>query len=254
MVDIFKSKSAGPTGTAKKPPGKVVEVTGGLLDRAQELQAPAVAKYVQKIRAKYPDEGPAQIIRRLEKRYLNTVTGSGGAVGATASVPGVGTITALGAMTAETALFLEASALLALSMAEVHGIPVHQSERRKALVLAVALGEEGVVALGRLVGTRGGALRRLGTAAIPGGGLNSLNTKLINMVAKKYAIKRAPLLIGKLMPAGIGAVIGGVGNRALGRRVIANAREAFGPPPPAWTIDGEVLGEDVPTLRGRRGR
>ncbi|MFW0797462.1 hypothetical protein AAFP30_26905 [Gordonia sp. CPCC 205515] len=256
MVDVFGRKSADstPAGKEQKPPTKAVEVTGGLIDRAQQLQAPAVAKYVQKMRAKYPDDSPAQIIRRLEKRYLTTVTGSGGAVGATASVPGVGTVTALGAMTAETALFLEASALLALSIAEVHGIPVHESDRRKALVLAVALGEEGVVALGRLVGTRGGALRRLGTATIPGGRLNSLNTKLVNMVAKKYALKRAPLLIGKLMPAGIGAMIGGVGNRALGKRVIANARVAFGPPPPLWTIDGEVLGEDMPTLPRRRGR
>ncbi|MGV9713451.1 hypothetical protein ACWDTI_22640 [Gordonia sp. NPDC003424] len=253
---MFKRNTAGParTGTEQKPPGKAVEVTGGLIDRAQQLQAPAVARYVQKVRAKYPDESPAEIIRRLEKRYLTTVTGSGSAVGATASVPGVGTMTALGAMTAETALFLEASALLALSVAEVHGIPVHESERRKALVLTVALGEEGVIALGRLVGTRGGALRRLGSAAIPGGGLNSLNAKLINMVTKKYAVKRAPLLIGKLMPAGIGAMIGGVGNRALGKRVIANAREAFGPPPATWTIDGEVLAQDLPPLPRQRGR
>ncbi|MCX2965009.1 hypothetical protein ACIGKQ_12900 [Gordonia sp. NPDC062954] len=251
MADRDRTHGSGDSGDQQRPPGKAVEVTGGLLDRAQRLQAPAVARYVRSLRTANPEETPAQIIARLEKLYLTAVTGSGGAVGATAAVPGVGTMTALGAMTGETAFFLEASALLALSIAEVHGIPVHDSERRKTLVLAVALGEEGVVALGRLVGTRGGALRRLGGASIPGGGLAKLNKTLVNKVAKKYAFKRAPLLFGKLLPAGIGAMIGGVGNRALGKRVIANAREAFGPPPTTWTIDGEVVaGTGLPP--GRR--
>ncbi|OBC11826.1 MULTISPECIES: hypothetical protein [Gordonia] len=232
--------------TEQKPPAKAVEVTGGLLDKAQRLQAPAVKKYVDALRKAHPDESPEQIIRRLEKQFLRTVMGTGSAVGATAAIPGVGTMTALTAMTGETALFLEASALFALAVAEVHGIGVEQSERRKTLVLAVALGEEGVAALGRLIGTRGGALRRLGTAAIPGGGLGKLNTTLMNKIVKKYAIKRAPLIFGKLMPAGIGAVVGGAGNRALGRRVVVNAREAFGPAPKSWhgdVVDGSVVTE-----------
>ena len=251
MAERKRSGDVSNSGNEQRPPGKAVAMTGGLLDRAQRLQAPAVARYVRSVRAAHPEESPAQIIARLEKLYLTAVTGSGGAVGATAAVPGVGTMTALGAMTGETAFFLEASALLALSVAEVHGIPVHDSERRKTLVLAVALGEEGVIALGRLVGTRGGALRRLGGASIPGGGLAKLNKTLVNKLTKKYALKRAPLLFGKLMPAGIGAMIGGVGNRALGRRVITNSREAFGPPPTTWTIDGEVIaGTGLPP--GRR--
>ncbi|MDL9937055.1 hypothetical protein QSJ18_09910 [Gordonia sp. ABSL1-1] len=234
------------------PSPKTVEVTGGILDRAQRLQAPAVKKYVDGLRKKYPDDSPAQIIERLEKRYLSAVTGSGGAVGAAAAVPGVGTVTAFGAISADTVFFLEASALLALSVAEVHGIPLHDNERRKTLVLTVALGEEGVVALGRVVGSRGvGALRRLGGPSIPGGALTKLNKALITKLTRKYAFRRAPLVFGKLMPAGIGAVIGGVGSRALGKKVVHNARDAFGPPPTVWYVDGSVVGE--PALpAGRR--
>ncbi|MEO9328177.1 hypothetical protein [Gordonia aurantiaca] len=238
--------------TRKQPPGKAVEVTGGLLDRAQRLQAPAVKKYVDSLRRKYPDDTPAQIIERLEKRYLNAVTSSGGAVGAAAAIPGVGTMTAFGAMTGDTAFFLEASALLALSIAEVHGIALHENERRKALVLTVALGEEGVLALGRVVGTRGGPLRRLGGAALPSGAITKLNKTLVNRLVKKYALRRAPLIFGKLMPAGIGAVIGGAGSRALGRKVVQNAREAFGPPPPFWILDAEVVGDSDGLPRGSR--
>lgn len=226
-----------------QPSRRSVEVAGGLLDRAQRLQAPAVQKYVASLREKYPDDSPAQIIRRLEKRYLTAVTGSGGAVGATAAVPGVGTMTAMGAMTGETAFFLEASALLALAIAEVHGIPLHDIERRKALVFAVALGEEGVIALGRVVGTRGGALRSLGSSSVPRSALTKLNKSLVSKLSRKYFFRKAPLMLGKLMPAGIGAVIGGVGGRALGGRVVHNAREAFGPPPSAWVIDATVVSD-----------
>lgn len=227
--------------TTAQPGSASTAFTGNLIDKAQRLQAPAVAKYVRNLREKHPDDSPAQLISRLEKRYLHAVTGSGSAVGATAAIPGVGTMTALGAMTGETALFLEASALLALAIAEVHGIGVHETERRKTLVLTVALGEEGLTRLGRVVGTQGGALRRLGRASVPGGGIANLNRTLTSRIAKKYAFKRAPLVVGRLLPAGIGAVIGGAGNRALGKRVIASAREAFGPPPAHWTIDGSVV-------------
>ena len=34
--------------------------------------------------------------------------------------------------------------------------------------------------------------------------------------------------------AGIGAAIGGVGNRTIGKRTIINARSAFGPAPTVW--------------------
>ena len=44
--------------------------------------------------------------------------------------------------------------------------------------------------------------------------------------------------MGRALPFGIGAVVGGVGNRLMGRAVITNAREAFGPIPD--TIPGEL--------------
>lgn len=226
---------------------KALPFVGTLVDKAQRLQRPAVEKYVRRVRNKYPDEGPEQVIRRLEKLYLNTVTASGGAVGATAAIPGVGTVTALGAITAETAVFIEASALLALAVAEVHGIAPTDHERRKTLVLAVALGEEGANLVGKALGAKGGdAMARLGVPGLPGVNMSTINKKLASKFARKLTLGKAPVVMGKLVPGGIGAVLGGVGNRALGTRVIRNARAAFGPPPhfwinDAWTTDGEVI-------------
>lgn len=231
---------------AGQPSSRSVALVTRIVEKAHRLQEPAVARYVAKLRAKYPDDSPAQIIRRLERRYLTTVTASGGAVGATASIPGVGTITAISALSADTAIFIEASALYALAVAEVHGISPEESERRRALVLSVAMGEEGVAALGKVAGARGtDAIARLTGTAISTKRVASLNRMLTNKLIKKFAVRRAPLLVGKLVPGGIGAAIGGAGNRALGTLVLKNAATAFGPPPRHWDIDGAVVGSSI---------
>ncbi|GED97418.1 hypothetical protein [Gordonia crocea] len=237
-----------------RPSAQAVGAADKMLRRAQRLQGPAVAKYVAKIRAAHPEETPEQIIGRLEKQYLLAVTGSGGAVGATAAVPGVGTIAALSAVAGESLFFLEASALLALAVAEVHGIDPDDQQRRESLVLSVALGEEGLTALGKLVGTgRSGALRQLSIGSIPGANLSSFNRKMLNKVMRKFTLKRAPIIVGKLLPAGVGATIGAVGNRALGKRIVDNSRAAFGPAPRHWptstVIDGSVVDPALPAPR-----
>ena len=48
-------------------------------------------------------------------------------------------------------------------------------------------------------------------------------------------------MFGKMLPVGIGAVVGGVGNRMMGKKIIANARRAFGTPPPRWPSTLHVL-------------
>ncbi|MFT4087243.1 MAG: hypothetical protein QM658_08790 [Gordonia sp. (in: high G+C Gram-positive bacteria)] len=227
---------------APRPSARSVALVGRILEQAQRLQEPAVAKYVAHLRKAHPDDSPEQIVERLERRFLNTVTASGGVVGATASIPGVGTIAALSALTADTALFIEASALLALATAEVHGISPADAELRRSLVLSVALGEEGVTALGKVVGARGtGALSRLAIPGLPNGQVAKLNKMLTGKLVKKFAVRRAPVLVGKLIPGGVGAVVGGAGNRALGALVVRNARAAFGPPPRFWDLDGVVV-------------
>ena len=47
-----------------------------VLDNASRLQAPAVAKYVERVRRAHPDETPAQIVARMEKMFLRAVTGN----------------------------------------------------------------------------------------------------------------------------------------------------------------------------------
>ncbi|MGO4618229.1 hypothetical protein AB4305_32840 [Nocardia sp. 2YAB30] len=210
-----------------------------LLDTGSRLQAPAVAKYVDRIRRSHPDETPAQIIERLEKQYLLAVTGSGSAVGATAAVPGVGTVAAIAAVSAETTFFMEASAVFTLAVAAVHGISPEDQEQRRALVLAVVLGESGMEIVQKSVGTSAKNWGTVFANRIPG--LSSMNDSLVKRFIVRFITKRAALMAGKVLPAGIGALIGGAGNRALGKATITNARKAFGPAPVVWPADRHLV-------------
>lgn len=206
-----------------------------VLDNGSRLQGPAVAKYVDLLRRAHPDESPAQIVTRLEKQFLLAVTGSGSAAGATAAFPGVGTVAAIGAVGAETIFFLEASALLTLAIAAVHGIEPHDHAQRRALVLAVALGDAGKEIVAAATGTSLKNWPKTLTGQLDNKQLKLVNNTLVKRFVRKYLAKRSALVLGKLVPAGIGAAIGGAGNRAIGKRTIANARDAFGPPPATWS-------------------
>jgi hypothetical protein len=48
-------------------------------------------------------------------------------------------------------------------------------------------------------------------------------------------------MFGKMLPVGIGAVVGGAGNRIAGKKIVNNARQAFGAPPTRWPAALRVL-------------
>ncbi|WP_305094423.1 hypothetical protein [Prescottella sp. R16] len=217
-----------------RTPRRIESTIADVLDNASRLQAPAVAAYVDRVRRAHPDETPAQIVARMEKMFLTAVTGSGSAAGATAAVPGIGTVASVAAIGAETAFFLEASALLTLAIASVHGVSPHNHQQRRALVLAVALGESGMEIVERTTGLTATNWARIVTGRIPPQTMKAMNSSLVRKFVTKYAARRSALVLGKLLPAGVGAVIGGAGNRAIGRGVIDNARDAFGPAPRVW--------------------
>ncbi|HTQ15865.1 hypothetical protein [Mycobacterium sp.] len=214
-----------------------------VIERSSRVQGPAAKAYVARLRRAHPAAGPAEIAFRLEKRYLAALTASGAAVGSAATFPGVGTLTALSAGAGETVFFLEATALFVLATAEVYGIPADHRERRRALVLAVLVGDDSRRAIGELIGpgrTNGGWLAE-GMASLPMSSLSRLNSKLLKYAVKRYAMKRGALMFGKMLPVGVGAAVGGVGNRMVGKKIVNNSRQAFGIPPARWPVTLHLL-------------
>lgn len=224
-------------------PGAGARILSHLIETSSRVQAPAIRSYVDRLRRANPDSSPADIVAKLEKYYMAAVMASGAAVGSAAAFPGIGTLAALSAVAGETVVFLEATSVFVLAVAEVHGIPAEHRERRRALVLSVLVGEDSKHAVADLLGSgrTSGAWLSDGAATLPLPAVSQLNSRLLKYFVKKYTLKRGAMAFGKMLPVGIGAVVGGVGNRLMGKKIVGNARKAFGAPPPRWPATLHVL-------------
>ncbi|MGE0215312.1 hypothetical protein [Mycolicibacterium sp.] len=228
---------------ADEDAGTAAKVLSQIIERGARVQGPAVRAYVQRLREHNPGASPADIVGKLDKQYMAAVMASGAAVGSAAAFPGIGTLVAMSAVAGETVVFLEATALYVLAVAEVHGIPAEHRERRRALVLAVLVGEDSKHAVADLLGTgrTSGAWLSDGAATLPLPAVSQLNSRLLRYFVKRYTLKRGAIAFGKLLPVGVGAVVGGVGNRLMGKKIVANAHTAFGNPPARWPSTLHVL-------------
>jgi hypothetical protein len=221
-----------------------LELPGVLLrgfEKAVSIQQSPVAGYVARLRRTRPNATPAEIIAVLEQRYLATVTGTGAAVGGAAAAPVVGTGLALALSAGEVVVFFEATALFALAVAEVHGIRVVDIERRRTLVFAVVLGDSGAMLVEKMAGRKVQHWGELLPDTIPLSSITSINKILGRWFLRKYGRKQGMLALGRLAPFGIGAAIGGAGNRAFGRTVVRTSRRVFGPPPTSFGEHGTVM-------------
>jgi hypothetical protein len=211
---------------------------GRTVDRMLAVQRPVVLAHIRSIRRSKPQATPAEVVRILERRYLAAVTTGGALVGATSAIPAVGTIASIALSTAETAGFLEASALFSQSVTEVHGIAVTDPERARTLVMTMILGGAGSELVEQLAGevvgvgpARSAFWGELVTKNIPKSAVGGIFRRMRSFFLKKFAASEGASIIGRAIPFGIGAVIGGAGNHFLGRRVVASSRTAFGPAP-----------------------
>ncbi|MGW8481553.1 hypothetical protein ACWGJP_00340 [Microbacterium sp. NPDC055903] len=235
-------RGAPPAGSAEHP----LAVRG--LDRVLAIQRPLVLAHIRSIRLRNPASTPEQIVRILERRYLAAVTTGGAAVGATAVIPGITTGVTLALSGVETVGFVESTALFAQSVAEVHGIAIENPERARALVMTLMLGKEGVELVSQLAGQASGRgtgrsayWGELVTKSLPRAAVGPLVDRLKTMFVKHFAAAGGASFIGKALPFGIGAAVGGAGNNILGRRVLVTSRRAFGAAPASLPAELEPV-------------
>ena len=201
------------------------------LDKAVTIPSATIHAHVDKVRRRNPGADPQQVVRLLEKEYLGVVAATGGAVGAAAAAPSVGTGVALALTVGDVATFFGASAAFTLAVASVHGIEVQDADRRKALLLATLLGESGARAVGDTAGISTVRVARNLLTHMPMGTVQAVNTQLTRRVVRRQLAEQGGLALGRLAPFGIGLAIGVVGGRALGKTVVEGARTTFGPAP-----------------------
>ncbi|CAM3147718.1 hypothetical protein PSET11_00399 [Arthrobacter ulcerisalmonis] len=241
--------------------GKPKPGVHNVLLKAVEVQRPLVLAYLRRLRKRHPEATAAQLATFLERDYIRAVTGGGALVGATAVVPGIGTIASLGLSAAATVGFLETTALYATSLAELHGIRMTNPDKASTMVMAIMLGEEGTSLLSGLSSQAAGgagissskSLGSILTKAMPGSGFGAVRNKIQKAFLKNLLRRQGTAFFGRALPFGIGAVVGGAGNLMMGRAVVSNAKEAFGPLPD--TIPGELTataaGSDQQPLEGK---
>lgn len=220
----------------------------GMLLKAVEVQRPLVLANLRRLRRKNPDATAFELSRRLERDFLHGVGGGGAAIGATAIVPGIGTVAALSISAAATVVFLEATALYAQSVAELHGVRLADPERARLTVMAIMLGDEGTALLTGLTGHALGNGRTPMQAwgktvgkSMPVSAVKGVIASMQKKFLKKVALRGGASVVGKALPFGIGAAVGGVGNYMMGRAVVASTQRAFGPAP--LEIPAELLAE-----------
>lgn len=229
------------------------------LDRFLGIQRPAVVAHLRTLRRRHPDATGPELAAILERRYLAAVTTGGAAVGATAVIPAIGTGITLALSGLETAGFLEATALYAQSLSELHGIAVDDPQRARALVLTMMLGREGSDLVRQLAGQVGGASvtrtaywGELVTSTLPSMVVGPLVDRLKSVFVRQFAVRGGAGMLARAIPFGVGAVIGGAGNNILGRRVVQNSRLAFGAAP--LDIPEALRPVDGPGVTLRLGR
>jgi hypothetical protein len=196
------------------------EAVQNAFDKAISVNQPAVQAYIERLRGRDLDE----LIRKLEKQYLASVVGSGTAVGASAAAPGVGTSVSLALSAGETVTSLEAATLLALAVAEIHGVPVEDVERRRTLLLSILLGDGGTAAVRKVAGRIGKYWGKHVAEKIPMSAIRSVNRVLGPRFVTRYGTRQGVLVLGREMRFGIGAGIGG--GRRLPHRPVRRRRGA----------------------------
>jgi hypothetical protein len=170
----------------------------------------------------------------------------GGSVGAVAAVPAVGTGVALALSGGEVFAFLEATALYTLAIAEVYGVPVHDLERRRTVLMAVLLGESATKVIEKTAGRTGPYWGKQIVTKIPMAQILKVNKVLGRNFVTKWGTKQGIIVLGRVIPFGIGAIIGGTASAVVSKGVISSVRRAYGPAPDAFpqTVVDLVAGDD----------
>lgn len=222
--------------------------------KAIAVQRPAVTAYIKEVRRKRPDATPADVMKTIEAQYVATTTIASSGVGASAAIPAVGIPIAIGLGVTDLLFFYESTALFALCMAELRGIPVEDPERAKAIVLGAMLGEKRKSKVTEIVmsalpagaaisGARGAAGAAMKGAAPQWGDL--LAQQLpdsalvpVSMVLAKQAIAQGTAMgivkIGSKAIPVIGAVAGGATSFYFGSGVVKSCRAGFSEPAETW--------------------
>jgi len=201
-----------------------------ILERLQLLPDPhAVERHVEEVRAGHPATSAAALAKKEVNATVLRCTGVGVVAGLPGTIPGLGTFAqacaALGIAGGEAAILLRNVAQLQYTVAGLYGHDLHAPERIDELLIVAGLQSGAVLPAreaGKRVGTKIAATQF--NRHVSGAVLKKINTKLGTTVLTKYGTKRGGVALGRMLPFGVGASIGGgvnlVMTKSFGRVIL----------------------------------
>ncbi|HJC68422.1 hypothetical protein [Brachybacterium sp. EE-P12] len=199
-----------------------------LIDAALKVQAPLARTYVAHLRAKHPGATDRQLLEKVTARFTALTTATGAGIGGVAALPGLGTAAAVGLTVGEGLSFAESCAFLTLAAADIHGVDMTDRDSRRLVLMGVLGGERGAEIIAKALGRQG--LRWNSVLGGGGGFLPGLVSSQITRYVRRRVVSRTGgLWIARLLPFGIGALLGGIGARVVARSVVEALLEIFGP-------------------------
>jgi hypothetical protein len=205
-------------------------VASDVLDKAIAKASSLSIKRVNQLRRKYPEATEADLVRILDKDFKVALTGQGAAVGSTAAIPGFGTAAGLAVAGGEAVLTVNVTAFYVLALAEVHGVTFDDVERKRTLLLTVLLGNGANQAAAKVAGRTGKHWSNKLVQKVPLKAIKAINGVMGRNFVTRYGTKQGIIVLGKVIPFGVGIAIGSGMNYALALGLIKSAHHAFGDP------------------------
>ena len=169
----------------------------------------------------------AERLDELRVAFRRELTALGAVSGGIAALPAAGTGTALATAGADIGWYTMRLADLIMTIAVIHGHDDATVDERRAWVLAVlAFGGGAAAGLEEAARHVGGSLGKRRLGAVSGATLRSLNRRLTTGLLSRYGSRRGAMVLGSLLPFGIGAAIGAGGN-AYGVDAVARNADRF---------------------------
>jgi hypothetical protein len=208
-------------------PADVIKVSTAMLEAIDEVSQHRWDAARERA-AELPGEIRPEKLEALTRTFARELGTAGAVAGAAAAAPTVGTAATLAATTAELAWFTSRAGDLILTIAALHGRPDPTVAERRAWVLAVLIyGSSARDELARSLNQASTGLQPAANKRLPLTTLQAANRIMSKSLLRRYGTRRGAVAFGRLLPAGIGAVIGGWANYFAIRSLAASADSLF---------------------------
>lgn len=209
--------------------------------RAVDVPYDVSLRSARRLREQNPTKTPEALQRIAAARFVRRVGAESGAVGAVAAYPGAGTAVSAASSGVQLLSFVSEAAHYTLVAAHLHGIDLRDPAKRTALVLASLMGREGAEALSAQLGIQAVSWFRDSFIGIRTTAAQEFNRVMTAWLRRRALKKAASSTLTRLLPFGVGAVVGWSIGRSMANSVIEGAAIALGPAPLSFPEDPLVV-------------